>query len=476
MIERVLVRPGDYHDSVRLMQASAALRREPGVADAFVAMATPLNLDLLAGMRFSSAELANAGPDDLVIAIRARDAAGVSAALAAADEALAPAAPDGDGSMAAPPPRMLGEVAAADVALVSVPGEHAFVEAMDALRAGMHVMVFSDNVPLEQEVALKSEGARLGRIVMGPDCGTSLLAGIGLGFANAVGRGPVGIVGAAGSGIQQLCCLVDEGGGGVSHAIGTGGRDLSAEVGGASTLAGLAALADDTATEVIILVSKPPAPQVAAALRSAAASLSTPVVPCFIGEPGVTMAGAAAAALARLGRPDPHWDAQPVASPAHRPGFLYGLFSGGSLRHEAAAIATASLGPVAGDEDAPGHRLVDFGGDRYTRGRAHPMIDQTLRLDRLERLAAHQEVGVVLLDVVLGFGAHPDPAAELAPLVAAAVDAGAAVVVSLCGARGDPQDRTRQLALLGDAGASVFLSNAAAAEHAVALTMEAGSE
>ncbi len=472
----MLVRPGAYHDSVRLMQASATMRRELGVLDAFVAMATPLNLDLLAEMRFSTAEVAEAGPDDLVIAIRARDAAGVDAALAAADESLSTIARNGDETMTAPPPRILGEVAAADVALVSVPGEHAFVEAMDALRAGMHVMVFSDNVPLEQEIALKREGARLGRLVMGPDCGTSMIAGVGLGFSNAVSTGPVGIVGAAGSGIQQLCCLLDEAGGGVSHAIGTGGRDLSAGVGGASTLAGLAVLADDPATEVIILVSKPPAPQVADRLRRAAASPATPVVTCFIGEPGVTMAGAAAAALTGLGRSEPRWDARPARSPAHRPGTIYGLFSGGSLRHEAAAIAAASLGPVAGDDDARGHRMVDFGGDRYTRGRAHPMIDQTLRLDRLEHLAADQDVGVVLMDVVLGFGAHPDPAAELAPRVAAAVAAGAAVVVSLCGARRDPQNRGRQLALLVDAGASVFSSNAAAAEHAVALTGKADDE
>lgn len=469
MISHVEVRRRTYHDSVRLMQASRALQQAPGVEEALVAMATEVNRELLSGMGFDLAAIGEAGPNDLIIAVRAADEQAVARGRRVLEEALV-TRPGRDSEMpTAPPAHVVRALAGgATLALISVPGKHAFVEAMDALRHGLDVMVFSDNVPVPQEVLLKQTAARLGLFVMGPDCGTAIVNGVGLGFANVVQPGPIGIVGAAGTGIQQLCCLLDDAEVGVRAALGTGSRDLSMEVGGSSTLRGLAALDGDPRTEALIVVSKPPDPAVAARVRAAAEECTTPTVLAYLGEEGVTLEGSVGEALGLLGKAPPVYASWPAPS-EHRPGVLRGMFSGGSLGSEAARLAESVLGEIGRDERAAGHSIIDYGDDDYTRGRAHPMIDQRLRLQRLGVAARDRQVGVILLDVVLGHGAHPDPASELAPMIARAAAEGAAVVVSLCGTRRDPQDRDRQALVLNDAGASVWLSNAAAARHAVRL-------
>jgi FdrA protein len=410
---------------------------------------------------------------------------------------------------------------------------------------------------------------------MGPDCGTAILDGIGLGFANAVRRGPVGVVGASGTGIQEVTCLLDAAGVGTSHAIGVGGRDLSPEVGGIMTLRALDLLAADDATERLVIISKPPDPRVARLVADAAAATGKPTVLAFPGldDPpplpnGVSFAGSleAAAAWAVGGgsggggaaegasveggsgeggsgategavdsrsRPLPPAATLPVGAPqtggrgsgmppsdptpldprplnppppdppsavtpapdppsavtpadppaAVTPGAIRGLFCGGTLCYEAMAVVARVVGRVASNiplrpewgladpHRSEGHTFVDFGDDALTEGRAHPMIDPGLRNERLRREAADPETGVVVLDVVLGYGAHPDPAGELAPLVERALaerPGGLSVVVSLCGAAGDPQDLDGQAATLGAAGALVTRSSARAARLALA--------
>lgn len=474
------LRRGTYRDSVSLMQVSRAVGTEPGVERALVAMATQLNLDLLAGMGFAAPD--SAGPNDLVVAIAAADSDALDRARQRLDTELAGGgapAPGGFGS--APAPRTIGaavRAGGATLAVISTPGQHAYTDAADALDAGASVLLFSDNVPVEQEIALKAEAARRGLLVMGPDCGTAVVAGVGLGFANVVRPGPVGMVAASGTGAQQVLCLLDAAGVGISHCLGVGGRDLSDAVGAASTLTALDALDADPATELILVVSKPPAPAVAAKVRAHAAALATPVVFALLGEGQPDLTAAVESALTALGQAPPApWPSWPSDG---RPGGgqLRGLFSGGTLCDEAMVIAAAALGPVASniplrpdwalpaDLRATGHAMIDFGDDRLTQGRPHPMIDGTLRLERLAAEAADPTCGVVLLDVVLGHGAHPDPAAELAPAIAAA-RADLAVVVSLCGAAGDPQGLQRQAGALRDAGAEVFLSNAEAARYAI---------
>ncbi|MEU9830727.1 FdrA family protein [Streptosporangium sp. NPDC048047] len=515
-VDLVRVRAGAYHDSVTLMRVSRTAAELPGVEVALVAMATGLNRGVAADLGFG---LPEAGPGDLLVALRGEDRAALEAAAAELDRLLAglasrtagggdggPAGPDdpgGFGGAAGYAPRTVGAAARAlaagsgpALALVSVPGPYAFAEAMDAIETGLPVMIFSDNVPVEQEVLLKRRAAERDVLVMGPDCGTAVIGGTGLGFANVLRPGPVGMVAASGTGAQQIACLLDLAGVGVRHVLGVGGRDLSAEVGGLSTLRALSALDADPATELIVLVSKPPAPEAARTVRDAVAGLATPVVSALLGPDGGDLTAAAENALRALGAAVPAWpswssrpgpgpargetgnggapgpdDGTTVSpgtdgtggtsglngpgGPARRGGAtLHGLYAGGTLCAEARLVAGTG-------------RFTDFGDDAYTRGRAHPMIDPTLRLEALAGVPAGD---VALLDVVLGHGADPDPAERLAPAVAAAVARGTATVVALVGAEGDPQGLSRQAEALRAAGAAVFASNAQAARHAADLT------
>lgn len=483
--EHVELRSGAYADSVTLLDVSRRAQQLPGVAAAQVAMATPLNVEVLASMGFQVP--VEATPNDMVLAVRLTDEGELAAVLDGIAGILAAAArrPEGGAAEVAPARTTASALRQAPdgVVLVSVPGEHAFVEAMDAVDAGRDVMVFSDNVTVAEEIALKRAAARTGSLMMGPDCGTAVVDGIGLGFANVVPPGPVGIVAASGTGTQQLLTLLDHAGVGVTAALGVGGRDLSAEVGGLSTRVALQRLDADPRVELVVLVSKPPAAEVADALRETAGGLRTPVQFALLGEPAAgasDLTTAVEAVLRALGREVPTWPVHGTARPASGGRWLRGLFAGGTLCDEAMLIARGvephapirsnipftpeeAIGP---DLTAAAHTFVDFGDDALTVGRAHPMIDPTLRLEHLRRAATDPETAVLLLDVVLGHGADPDPAATLAPGLAQ-VDR--PVVVSLVGSAGDPQDLDRQRAALVEAGAEVHLSNAAATRRAIDL-------
>ncbi|MBB5082942.1 FdrA family protein [Nonomuraea endophytica] len=432
--DEVVLRKGVYRDSVTLMRISKTLSDLDGVEVAVVAMATPLNLDLARDLGF---ELPAADPADLLVAVRGERAEAAHAELDALLSANAPLAAASDSEQPPLTTRSAARRTEAGVVLVSVPGEHAYAEAVDAVEAGLSVMVFSDGVPVEQEIALKDLAAEKGVLVMGPDCGTAVISGVGLGFANVLRPGPVGIVAASGTGAQQLSCLLDLAGVGVSHVLGVGGRDLSPEVGGRSANRAIAMLDEDPATELIVLVSKQPPVR--------------PAVPAkrFV-EASADLTATAEHVLKELGRPVPEWPAWPAWAGRTVTGALRGIYSGGTLCAEAGGVAGTGT-------------FVDYGDDAYTRGRPHPMIDPTLRL---EALAAVAEGDVVLMDVVLGHGADPDPAASYAHAIARCP---ATVVVALIGSAGDPQDLHRQAAAFREAGAAVFTSNAQAARHARSL-------
>jgi FdrA protein len=485
---RLEVRPGAYRDSVSLMQLSQRIRETPGVRSALVAMATDLNLELLVGMGFPAPDGATA--NDLVVAIDADDDTTLGAAvttleaLLMARQQVSNAGPTT--GVAARTIRCAAD--GATLALISTPGQFAAADAFEALDAGLDVMLFSDNVPVGHEIALKQAAARNGLLVMGPDCGTAAIGGIGLGFANVVRPGPVGLVAASGTGAQQLMCLLDASGLGISHCLGVGGRDLSAAVRGRSTLAALDLLAADPATERIVVVSKPAGPEVADVLRARIAELDVPVELALLGsgQPTLTDVAQRVVEAAGLRWVSPRsWPVRDRRRP--RPGALRGLFAGGTMCDEARLLLTERLGPIrsntAPDADsrlpddlrADGHLVIDFGDDRLTRGRPHPMIDNTLRATRILAEGADPACAVLVLDVVLGHAAHPDPAADLAPAVeqarstAAADGRDLAVVVSLIGTAADPQGLDRQALAMQAAGASVHLSNADAASTAAEL-------
>jgi len=491
-----------YRDSVTLMQLASKLARLPGVSGASASMATPANLDLL---RESGTDMSGvqAGPNDLLIMLAGEPAA-VEAALAEAQKLLSDrgegeeAGERGAGQKLAPRSiAMALTEARAGLALISVPGEYAAAEALKAVNLGLNVMLFSDNVALDDEVMLKREADARGLIVMGPDCGTAIVGGVPLAFANKVRAGPIGLVGASGTGLQQVTVLIDRMGGGITQAIGTGGRDLKQEVGGLSMLAGLRALAADPDTRVVVLISKPPAPEIAQHILGEARRAGKPVVVNFLGAQPAEVGGgnlhgaytledAARAAVALAEGRAPGQAPQPGAAgsaPKLKPEQRYvrGLYSGGTFCYEATLLLLeAGIGEVhsnthvgrardlADPWHSEGHTLVDLGDDVFTRGRPHPMIDHRLRNERIVQEAADPSIAVILLDVVLGYGSHPDPAAEMRTALAQARDVARkagreiAFVGQVCGTEADPQNLDRQSAALAGMGMLLANSNAQA--------------
>src|SRR4051812_3053103 len=474
------------------MQVSRDVAARDGVTAVLVAMATPLNLELAQNMGLAPGE--GTSPEQLLIAIRAEDDDALAGALSAVDAALA-ARERSSGTATAVPQRTIGAGLAElspeqpALAIISVPGQYAVAEAADAIAAGRSVLIFSDGVPVEQEVALKRAAHEAGVLVMGPDCGTAIVSGVALGFANVVRPGPVGLVAASGTGAQQVSCLLDMAGVGISHVLGVGGRDLSAAVGGLATLDALAALDADPTTERVLLVSKPPAPSVEQSVRAAAAELSVPVGSAALSPGTPDLTAAVEALLADMGLDVPTWPSRPGPAESAVPGAaLKGFYSGGTLADEAMLLASPALGDIRSNTplrpelalgaqlSAAGHVVIDFGDDALTVGRAHPMIDPTLRLEAISNLAARGEPAVLLMDVVLGYGADPDPAASLVPaLTAARRHVPLPVVVALIGTDADPQGWSRQADALAAVGAAVFASNSAATRYALTL-LEAGDE
>jgi succinyl-CoA synthetase alpha subunit len=495
-IQRLL--PNLYRDSVSLMQLSAALGKLPGVEQASAVMATPSNLEFLKHAGLVERDIAPR-PNDLLVAVRGKSSAHLEAALATALASLNnESAPNAGATPLEAAPRSLqmalGRAPGANLALISVPGDYAAAEAMKALRLGLNVMLFSDNVSLEDEVALKRHAKERGLLVMGPDCGTAIIDGVPLGFANAVRRGAVGVVGASGTGTQQVTSLVHRRGAGISHAIGTGGHDLHKDVGGITMLQGLQLLSRDADTKAIVLISKPPSPAIAREVIAAARKAGKPVVINFIGsteDPSggnlhvsrtLDDAAAAAVALAK-GRKPSRASTSPLKPPKLKfkrgQRYIRGLFSGGTFCYEASAIlgdvwSNAPVDPKRAIPDpwkSREHTLIDLGDDVFTRGRPHPMIDLRLRNDRLLEEAADPQVAVILLDVVLGYGSHPDPAAEIVPVLMKIKKKSRppVIVASVCGTDEDPQGLERQEATLREAGVLLTESNASAARLAGAI-------
>ncbi len=464
------VRRNAYVDSVTLLQVSADMMGLMGVRDAALVMASELNRQLLSDSGMLVGDAPTAGPNDLIIAVRATDDAFAAMALQQAEALLAGrrrGSPAGEATSS--PPRSLRSAHRADpeanLALISVPGQYAAGEARQALADGLHVFLFSDNVSIEDEIELKRIAREKELLVMGPDCGTAILNGVGLGFANVVRRGRIGLIGASGTGIQEVTSLLHQAGEGISHAIGTGGRDMYAAVGGVTTLQALELLRDDPQTQTIVLVAKPSAPEVAARVLSKAAQAGKPVVACLLGAdlqppPGVQLAHNLYQAARLAASAESTWSG---VTPSDVPRMRFsagqhqirGLFCGGTLCEEAAAAMASSTE----------HQLIDFGDDKYTRGRAHPMIDPTLRNRAIVEAGADPRVAVLLLDVILGLGSHPDPAGATVPAIReaqAAASAGGRELVVLAHVVGtdlDPQGLARQEATLRAAGVHVLASN-----------------
>lgn len=491
--------PDTYVDSVVALRSMRAMRGAPGVEWATAVMATPVNLDTLRGEAIDDPALGNASANDFCLAVRASEPDAAAEALTAGEEAAFAAQASDDRPAAHPRSVRLaaGVQAGSNVAIVSVPGSYAAVPSYQALDAGMHVLLFSDNVAVDEEVRLKQYARDRGLLVMGPGAGTAMLGGTGLGFSNVVRRGRVGVVAAAGTGAQEAMTLLDRWSDGVSQVIGLGGRDLHADVGGQMATLAIETLRDDPATDAVLLVSKPPDPNVARQVLGAAGNL--PVVAALIGldeagfelPPGVrlarTLESGVTAMLELLGLPAPdlsvrHGPAIEVARARIHSGrtTVRGLFSGGTLCYESLVVLTDALGPVYSNTPldpalalpAPSasHQCLDLGEEEYTRGRPHPMIDAEARIELVRQHAADPTVAAIILDVVLGHASHPDPAGALAPVCSEVMsDDGPQVVAYVLGTDADPQGLTSQRDRLVEAGCIVTETAARASLVAAAL-------
>lgn len=490
------VRRGFYLDSVALMRLSQTVAALPGVTNAALMIGSVSNRGILqeAGLLAAGNE---AGANDLIIAVAAASDKEARDAVAQAERLLDQPQGGSTGTAGARRPRSVASAAAeiggANLAIVSVPGEFAAGEARKALALGLNVLIFSDNVSYEDERALKEEAAKRGLLVMGPDCGTALIGGVPIAFANVVPRGDTGIVAASGTGLQEVSALIARGGGGVSHGLGTGGRDLSEKIGALTTLAAIEALDADPATRRIVLISKPPAAKVAEVVLARVARSHKQFVVCFLGAKDLklpanatlapTLAAAAQAALG--GTPAAGaLDVASVAAAARRSfdrqrRWIRGVYTGGTLCGEAQIVlreageACWSNAPIPGslpERSAIAHSLVDYGADEYTRGRPHPMIDPALRNQALVEALDDPTVAAVLLDCVIGYGAHDDPGGEVVRVIEGRTGAGRpALVASVTGTDADPQSRAAQVEKLKEAGVLVATSNAEAAALALAI-------
>ncbi len=503
MASGFVIRRNQYYDSVFLMGISKRISDARGVQQNAVLMGSDTNKGLLASIGIQDPQIDAAQPNDLIVAVIADTSQVVSVVLGHLDEYLQ------GGRASAPTSSLhsleegLAQRPAANLVAISVPGEYAAREARRALESGLHVFLFSDNVAIDDELGLKRLAAEKGLLVMGPDCGTSLIGGVGIGFANAVRKGGIGAIGAAGTGLQEFTSQVHNAGSGISHAIGTGSHDLSDQVGGLTTLTALDALEADPQTKVIALISKPPGAATLARLGERLKACSKPVVGCFLGIQSEIEAGpsfrrarlideAVRLSIMQIDAgpvpwPDQFtplelgWMKREAAAWLAEQKYIRGLFAGGTFCYQSqqiardAGIRVHSNAPLdrksrlADPDRSVEHTMVDMGDDHYTVGRPHPMIDGTMRRQRILAEGRDPEVAILLLDLVLGYNASPDPAGELLEAIGeakrAAQKRGGALtaVASICGTDGDPQGLGLQTRMLQESGVIVFGSNARAA-------------
>ncbi len=509
------IRKNQYYDSVFLMGINKKLSDNPGVSQTAVLMGTEKNKELLLDIGFAANEIAAAGANDLIVGIIGETKSIVDTLLADLDQLFN---------------AEIGEITHkkwhrfeegleyqpdSNLAVISIPGEFVYREALKALEAGLHVFIFSSNVPLEDEKALKEIGVEKGLLVMGPDCGTSLIAGRGIGFANAVRKGSIGVIGASGTGLQEFTCQIHNIGLGISHAIGTGTNDVSDEIGGVTSLLAVDALEADPSTEVIAFITKPPDKNFQKALIKRLKECSKPAVCCFLGAKSsseqsnklkfVSTIDDAVAWVQHLTRGDPileteqlteeelSWIDSEVGKFSEDQQYLRGVFAGGTFTYQSQKIfqsrgikvySNAPLNPGFKLKDPDLSKktsIVDMGDEFYTLGKPHPMIDGTLRKERILAEGNDPQVAVLFLDFILGYNSSPDPVGELLDTIVQVQQtfqqrgSHLAVVASICGTEDDAQDLNLQSQLLQDQGAYVFFSNSKASAFCAVLLKRLGN-
>jgi len=501
------VKKNFYQDSMKLMQISQKLSSLSGIKKAAAIMATEANLAMLKETGLLKKGTDSASPNDLIVAIEAESGKAADEALKMLDSLLAPHQASVTSKIEYKDlDSALNNLPQANIVVISVPGEYAKLEVAKAVDRGIHVFLFSDNVSIDEEIELKLRAKEKGLLMMGPGCGTAIINGVGLGFSNVVNRGPIGIIAAAGTGMQEVTSLINNWGSGISHAIGVGGRDLSDKVGGIMTIEAIRMLLGDEGTKALLLVSKPPSDKVARRVINLIRKGDLPAVICFLGMENIktkdskmqfatNLDQAALKAIKLVGAnnrapkvlSDNKWKkaAQKCQSLLNTDQlYLRGLFSGGTLCYEAQQILTPMLGKIYSNTPlykqnklknsnvSKRHTCIDLGEEEFTKGRPHPMIDATQRSERLLQEASNPDVAVILFDVVLGYVASPDPAGDLIPAIneskkiAKTNGRSITFVAHVCGTERDPQDLKSQEKKLEKAGVIVLPTNALASRVA----------
>ena len=507
-----VIRKNQYYDSVFLMGINKHLSEEDGVTQSAMLMGSEKNKQLLKDINVVNDDIKSAQPNDLIVAVVAESQVIVDKALAKLDFWLTAAIENAPISNLHTLQQGLAEKPDANLAVISLPGEYAAREARKAIEAGLNVFIFSDNVSLDDELELKKLGRQKNLLVMGPDCGTGIIGGIGFGFSNSIRRGSIGVIASSGTGLQEFTCQVHNGGCGISHAIGTGSHDLSELIGGMTTLAALDLLDADPQTKVIVVLSKPPSPQTIETLVVRFKQSKKPIIACFLGHQeklegegvafkhaslideavklAVKLAGCEMV-IERTNKVDlPKLISQEKAGFKTDQKYLRGIMAGGTYTYQtqqvlgSAGIVTYSNAPLdkkyklENPDKSRENSIVDMGDDHYTLGKPHPMIDGTERRRRILLESHDPQVAVLLVDFILGYGASMDPVGDLLNSIIEAKrnvksrGGFLSVVANICGTDGDPQGLNLQRKMLIDAGVVVFESNANAAQFCAELIKE----
>ena len=508
-----ILKKGTYYDSVSIMLIAKNVAGLDGVIDSAVIMGTKENKSILSSSGLLTPEIQSAGEMDLMISFKIRDDADSKIIRNRVEELfqIQKNADDDKDFIPSSLEGALNVLPGANLAMISVAGRYAGDVARSALEKGLNVFLFSDNVPIEREIELKKFARSKNLIVMGPDCGTAIINGAPLAFANVVSKGNIGIVAASGTGLQEVTCLISNAGGGISQAIGTGGRDVKKEVGGIMFIEGIKALAEDKNTEVILLVSKPPADEVVNKVKEAAKQIRKPVVGIFLGASSNLLAGSnihqwttleeAALIAVALSKHESVETVDAVLKSRNaeiyqiaksealklskEQKYMRGLFSGGTFCDEALLLSRDILEDVysntpfgnikklADSWRSEKHTIIDLGDDEFTIGKPHPMIDYSTRSIRILAEAKNPETGVILLDIVLGYGSNMNPLAEIIPVIKEVKNITGQqkrylpIVCSVTGTDKDPQNRTAVATALQAEGVMVMESNAAASRLAI---------
>ncbi len=492
-----IIKQGSYFDSATLMLISKQVSSMPGVIEAALYMGTESNVKLLEEAGMFLEEFKKAKPSDLILVVKGEDKESTSKALNEGCSLLIRKKSREEESIHKP--RSISSALKAipdlNLAIVSVSGRFAYEVTHELLEKGLNVFLFSDHVPLDEEAKLKKMAFDRRLFLMGPDAGTAIIGGVGIAFSNKIRKGSIGIVAAAGTGIQEVSSIISDYSGGISHAIGTGGRDLNIKVGGITTLMGLQFLSSDNNTEVVMLISKPPDPEVSSMIFEQAGKVKKPVVVCFLGDTippdlpsnlfwseSLEEAALLSLTLTRKENPTNVKDylkkrEDEISSRAFEEAkkisgkrrYLRGLFTGGTLAYEALLVLKGLIGevysntPLSKEFKIQGvksinNTIIDLGEDEFTVGRLHPIIDYTFRVNRISREIKDEDVAIIFFDLILGYGAPMEPLKEILPLIYECKGK-VLPVVHICGTHEDIQNKNMIEKALEEAGALCFKSN-----------------